>query len=317
MFLLVDPRAACAGSAGNGCPWNNTAPPYRTHSSESVSLSEPASKNRYATWWRTWRTPARLTPRRAQWRRQSQLLNLRERKNRKTSKNSTLRFNKMSWGIKNKISTGIIQLGDLCTHIKTTFHSDLIVQKRKARCTYDWYGLPDKAEASLDARIFAAAAGWPQPDHILGAKEQNQHDLLRSTMQKGLPQSTGSETKQQNVHKGRRDVDVDSLSALKAAITAPSIIANLKLLLSITKMCNEIRREQWQVCEAEEEEEERPPIHPPGQMERDNMVDDSSYWDGVNGEVIEAWGRRGIWPVEGVKVYLTPLSHLYRCFYRI
>lgn len=55
--------------------------------------------------------------------------------------------------------------------------------KQNARCTYDRYGLPDKAEASFDARILAATAGRPQPDDILCAKEQHQHNLLWSTMQ--------------------------------------------------------------------------------------------------------------------------------------
>lgn len=56
-------------------------------------------------------------------------------------------------------------------------------EKEKARCTYDWYGLPDKAEAPFDACIFAATACRPQPDHILCAKEEHQHNLLWSTMQ--------------------------------------------------------------------------------------------------------------------------------------
>lgn len=50
---------------------------------------------------------------------------------------------------------------------------------KKARCTYDWNGLPDEAETSFDACIFAAAAGRPQPHHVLRAEEQHQHDLLQ------------------------------------------------------------------------------------------------------------------------------------------
>lgn len=53
----------------------------------------------------------------------------------------------------------------------------------KARCTYDWYGLPDKAKAPFDACIFAAAACRPQPDHVLRAKEEHQHNLLQITIQ--------------------------------------------------------------------------------------------------------------------------------------
>lgn len=56
-------------------------------------------------------------------------------------------------------------------------------EKEKARCTYDWYGLPDKAEAPFDACIFAATACRPQPDHILCAKEEHEHNLLRGKMQ--------------------------------------------------------------------------------------------------------------------------------------
>lgn len=56
-------------------------------------------------------------------------------------------------------------------------------EKEKARCTYDWYGLPDKAKAPFDACIFAAAACRPQPDHVLCAKEEHQHNLLQITIQ--------------------------------------------------------------------------------------------------------------------------------------
>lgn len=72
--------------------------------------------------------------------------------------------------------------------------------KKKARCTYDWYGLPDKAKAPFDACIFAAAACRPQPDHVLCAKEEHQHNLLQT-------QSRGYSTKTDGIQTAEAAAD--------------------------------------------------------------------------------------------------------------